>query len=294
MTQRHFFLTAMILLLGGWSGCNMRSDNTDAKPLVSVSILPLQYFVDRLSGEALEVNVMVPPGASHASYSPTTMQLQKLSQSGIYYMVGQLGYERTFIQRLRELNPDMKLIKLTDHTRLIRGEEVMHGDHVHEGGIDPHIWMSPLVMMDLLPLMGESIKEMYPELEEEVDKQMAEVMQEVKGVHEAFLKLSDSLTEKRFLIFHPALTYLARDYGFEQVSVEHGGKEPGPALLSQLIRRARAETIPIIFIQEEYDIRNARLISEETGARLVQINPMAYDWIENMYHLHQILKENLQ
>jgi zinc transport system substrate-binding protein len=294
MIQRYLFLIAIILLLGGMSGCNMHSENTDGKPVVSVSILPLQYFVDRLSGEALEVNVMIPPGASHGTYSPTTMQFQKLSRSGIYFMVGHLGYERSFIHRISELNPGMKLIKLSDHTELIAGEEVDHGDHVHEGGIDPHIWMSPKVMMELLPIMGQAIKELYPALQEEVDKQLVVVMQEIQAVHQAFVSLSASLTEKRFLIFHPALTYLARDYDFEQVSVEHGGKEPSPALLSQLIRRARAETIPVIFIQEEYDMRNARLISEETGASLVQINPMAYNWIDHMYELHSIMKEELQ
>jgi zinc transport system substrate-binding protein len=80
----------------------------------------------------------------------------------------------------------------------------------------------------------------------------------------------------------------------DQVSIEHEGKEPSPAQLSQLIRQARAEEIPVIFIQEEYDIRNARLIAEETGAKVVQINPLAYDWLLEMEKLQQVFKLYLQ
>ena len=294
MNQRIVFITLLLAATVTFNGCRMGAGRGEAKSVVSASILPLQYFTDQLTGEALEVNVMIPPGASHGTYSPTTLQFQNLSLSGIYFMIGNLGYERAFVHRLGELNPDMKLVNLSLHTELIQGDEVDHGDHVHEGGIDPHIWMSPLVMLDLLPIMASAIAEVYPELEEVVHGNLPLLLEEVREVHEAFLALAETLSDRRFLIFHPALTYLARDYGFEQVAIEHAGKEPTPAQLSRLIRRSRAENIPVIFIQEEYDMRNAQLISEETGAEVVQTNPLAYNWTASMYALHQAMKDALQ
>ena len=274
------------LLAGLLAGC---AEREAPEPVISVSIAPLHYFVDRLTGEALEVNVMVPQGASHGTYSPTARQMQRLSDSGIYFQVPSLGYEQAFIRRLNEMNPDIKHVDLGYHVELIRGERIDHGDHFHEGGIDPHIWMSPKVMMDLLPVLRDVILEIYPEQEEAINDNYPYVLADVERIHFEMQEITQSLSQRRFMIFHPALTYLARDYDLEQVSIEHEGKEPSPAQLSHLIRHARAENVPVIFIQEEYDIRNARLVAEETGAEVVQINPLAYDWVLEMEKLSQNL-----
>lgn len=296
MNRVYFVLLLAILLLVlafGMHSCKSGQKQEKGK-VVSVSILPLQYFADRLTGNALDVNVMVPPGASHGSYSPTPQQFRKLSDSRLYIRIGHLGYEQAWIGRLRELNPYMAVINLSDHVELIRGEAVDHGDHSHESGVDPHIWMSPVEVLQLLPLIRDAIMEAFPELKEVVEQNYPLVAEEVEEVHQLFAGLSGSLSNKSFMIYHPALTYLARDYGFRQVSVEHEGKEPSPAMLGRIIRDAREFAIPVVFIQEEYDMRSAGLISQETGASLVQINPLAYNWIESMHKLGQSFTEHLQ
>lgn len=272
--------------------CTGRSSRHEA--VVSASIQPLAYFVDRLTDGHLEVNVMVPPGASHATYSPTTAQFRKLSDSGIYFRIGYLGYEQAWIERLREINPGMLVVNLSDGLELIRGEEIDHGDHVHEGGIDPHIWMSPKVMLGVLPNIKNAIVEAYPELAEQVAVNYDCLYEDLILLDQEMHEVTSSLTQKSFMIFHPALTYLARDYGLEQIAVERGGKEPSPALLSRIIRDARQHQIPVIFIQQEFDLRSAQLISQETGARLVQINPLAYEWLDSMHELMQVFKTYLQ
>ncbi len=262
--------------------------------VVSVSIEPLKYFVDHLTGNALEVNVMVPAGASHGTYSPTTSQMQKLSESALYLRIGSLGYEQAFISRLNEINPTMRSIDLLDGIELIRGEPIDHGDHVHEGGIDPHIWMSPKVMLSRLEVIRTHLTEVFPHLQSTIDANYLALHSEVERMHQQMEQLTGELTQRRFLIFHPALTYLARDYGLEQVSIEFEGKEPAPARLAQLIRDARAINIPVIFIQEEYDVRNAEIIAAETGAAVEPISTLSYNWMETMQNLMVTLEEHLK
>ena len=274
-------LICLSIILFTLSGCNFGNSQRD-KNIISVSILPEKYFIDRLTGEAIEVNVMVPPGASHATYSPTPMQFQKLSDSRLYISIGHLGYEQAWIGRLKELNPDMKNLNLSEKTSLIRGDEIQHGDHVHEGGIDPHIWLSPKVMLELLPSIKDAIIASFPDLKETVEENYPVLFGEINATHIEMQNVSSSLTSKKFMIFHPALTYLARDYGLVQISIEHEGKEPSPLKLAATIDEALSNRIGVIFIQEEYDVRNAKLISKETGAEMVQINPMAYDWIKSI------------
>ncbi len=282
----------MMLVVMTFGACRT-STMTERDAVVSVSIVPLEYFVDRLTGGELEVNVMIPPGASHATYSPTTGQFRKLSDSGIYFRIGYLGYEQAWIGRLSAINPDMRVVNLSDGIELIRGEEIDHGDHVHEGGIDPHIWMSPAVMLSLLPKIKAAIAEEYPGLSEQLDANYAELYDEVLGLDEAMRALTASLSKKQFMIFHPALTYLARDYGLEQIAIERLGKEPSPAFLSYVISEARQHDIPLILIQQEFDMRSAQLISQESGATLMQINPLAYNWTDSMRELMEIFKTYL-
>ncbi len=282
----------ILLIIAATHSCKRQTDPV-YEPVVSVSITPLEYFIDRLTDKALDVNVMIPPGASHATYSPTTSQFRKLSDSGIYFRIEHLGYEQAWVNRLSDMNPDMRVVNLMEGLEMIRGEEIDHGDHVHKGGIDPHIWMSPAVILELLPKMKQAIIDTYPDLQETISANFDVLIDEVSQLDHEMKEATRSLSRKRFMIFHPALTYLARDYGLEQIAVERGGKEPSPAMLSHIIREARKHNIPVILIQREFDVRSADLISRETGAEIVQINPLAYDWTHNMRELMEILKTRL-
>ncbi|TVQ83063.1 MAG: zinc ABC transporter substrate-binding protein, partial [Bacteroidetes bacterium] len=165
------------------------------------------------------------------------------------------------------------------------GERIDHGDHFHEGGIDPHLWMSPKVMLEILPAIKQTLMEVYPHLSETIENNYSVLKSDVELVHSELQDVVSGLRIRSFMIFHPALTYLARDYGLEQISIEYEGKEPSPGQLSHIIRKARNENISVIFVQEEYDVRNAQLVAEETGAEVVQINPLAYDWMSEMRNL---------
>jgi zinc transport system substrate-binding protein len=82
-----------------------------------------------------------------------------------------------------------------------------------------------------------------------------------------------------FMIYHPNLAYLARDYGLEEVPVEFEGKEPPPSRLKYLIDLARSKKISTIFVQKEYDSKNAKAIADEIGAVVVVIDPLSSDWL---------------
>jgi zinc transport system substrate-binding protein len=289
------FLT-LLLSAVALGGCKVKPVDRD---VVSVSIMPQKYFVDEMTGGALEVNVMIPPGASHGTYSPTPRQFQLLSDSKLYISIGYLGYEQAWIHRLKELNPDMPELNLSEKTDLITGVTCDHEDHAghgheHEGGVDPHIWMSPAVVLELLPLMKASLVATFPDLKDTIESRYPLLVAKAEAAHQELMETSESLTSRSFLIFHPALTYLARDYGFEQIAIEQDGKEPSPALLARTIEQAKEQKIRVIFIQQEYDVRHAGLVSAETSTKVVQLDPLAYDWTVSMRQITRELKEALQ
>lgn len=261
---------------------------------ITVSIEPVKYFTDRLTSKKVDVNIMVPMGANPATYSPTSNQLVKLSSSGLYVQVGHLGFEEAWMNRLTELNPEMNVLNLSEGLQLQKGDDHVHGDHVHRGGTDPHIWMSPKLVKRFLPKLKAALVESFPEHKDIIEKNYPTLLEEIEELDASFENLVADLEYRKFMIFHPALTYLARDYGLKQISIEYEGKEPSPTRLRSLIDEANEENIRIIFIQAEFDQRNAEMVREATGATLAVINPLSYNWTETMKEIRKLLGEHLE
>jgi zinc transport system substrate-binding protein len=98
---------------------------------------------------------------------------------------------------------------------------------------------------------------------------------------------------KCFMIYHPNLAYIARDYGLEEIPVEFEGKEPPPSRMRELIDRARKENLRTIFVQREYDTKNAKAIAGEIGARVILIDPLSENWQKSTMYIIDALHKSL-
>lgn len=281
-----------IMLL--FAACNSPKDSNE-KRIISVSILPQKYFVESLAGDEFDINVLVPPGNSPASYDPSPKQLRDLSKSEAYLKVGHLGFEKAWMGSIMKNHSGLKIYDLSAGINLIQGEETAeenaaHGhDHSH-AGMDPHIWMSPKTALLMAENTAKAIILFDPTCQGIVRQNLEKLKVRINNLSEDFQNLSDNLENKKFIIFHPALTYLARDYGLEQIPMEFEGKEPSAVYMRELIDKAKAEDIKTVFIQKEFNQDNARQISKDLNARLVQIDPLAEDWEVQMRDLLQAFK----
>lgn len=102
-----------------------------------------------------------------------------------------------------------------------------------------------------------------------------------------------SKRHKLFLIYHPALTYFARDYGMEQIAIEDEGKEPNPVHVRAIIDRSREKGVRVVFIQSQFDEANARAIATEIGGEVIAIDPLSPDWKEEMISLLKIIDQKM-
>jgi zinc transport system substrate-binding protein len=173
------------------------------------------------------------------------------------------------------------------------GGETEHTDdgHVHDhGGPDPHYWMSPSAARVMARDIRDFLAELNPASAEKYDANLEVVNGRIAEVDSLVRAALGPDHHRTIMIFHPALAYMGRDYGFEQVSFEDEGKSPSPARMKELIDLAREEEIKIIFIQAEYDVRNAQSLSRETGAELIVINPMNSEWPEAVMEVARALR----
>jgi zinc transport system substrate-binding protein len=290
----------LILIAALLAGCN-NNENQNEKIRIAVSILPQEYFVSKIAGDIFEINVLIPPGASPATYEPTPKQLASLSKTDLYLRLGHTGFEMAWMEKLASANDNMTLVDLSPGIELII-EDAMHGhghghahDHSHHaGGVDPHIWLSPKNVMVIAKNIHQVLSSGYPEHRETFNSNLEVFLHELDTLDRYISHELSGLRSKSFFTYHPSLSYFARDYNLEQHPMELGGKTPSSAHLKKLIDTALEKDIRVIFLQMQYDQKNAEVLAKETGAEIVQINPLAIEWHDQMIFITKKLKQNLQ
>jgi len=290
--MRRIFCLLIPLLL---SSCGHNVTDQGAK-IITVSIAPFKYFVEQIAGNDFTVNVMVPAGADPHTYEPFPEQIGKLRRSVAYISNGYLGFEMNWLDRFYETNPTMKKLNLSASIEAIASEHHHIGDHLE--GADPHYWVSPRCAASISSAVLKFVSEINPSKKEKYESNCQTLLAKIKDLDENAARLFSETNVKCFMIYHPNLAYIARDYGLEEIPVEFEGKEPSPARMKYLIDRAKKENLKTIFVQVEYDTKNARSIAGETGAKIVLINPLSEDWFkattEIINSLHASLKESSQ
>lgn len=248
--------------------------------VITVSIPPFKYFVEAVADSDFTVNVMLPPGADHHSWEPLPRQITALAGSEAFIINGHLGFEYAWMERFREVNPGMKITDLSRGISLIEPvAKAYHSGPGHEDeGVDPHYWISPKEAYIMAATVRDLVTELNPSQAERYALNYYRLIARITEVDSVVTRLLEDASSRTFMIFHPALAYLARDYGLEQISFEDEGKSPSPARMKELVDLTREKGIKIIFIQAEYDLKSAQVIAEETGAKLIKIDPMNPEW----------------
>ena len=244
---------------------------SNAKPTVTVTIPPYQYFVDKIAGDKVDVNVMVSNGNNPETYEPYAQQMMELSKSALYLKVGSIGFEQTWMKKLQDNAPDMKVIDTSVGIKPAK---------TPGGNIDPHVWMSCSnariiasnilkALCNLEPKNKAFFEKNYLSLLKIIDKRDSIIRKSFKDNPEMV---------RKFVIYHPILTYFARDYQLEQLAIEEEGREPSAAQLKSLIERARKEKIKFCLIQAEFANRNTTTFIKESHTKPMNINPLQGEW----------------
>ena len=291
--MKHIPLLLIIVLL---ASCNMGKSGKsqdNEKPGIAVTIEPQRYFTEAIAGDKFDVISIVPKGSSPETYDPTPQQLVSLGDSKAYLRIGYIGFEQVWMDRLIDNTPHIQIFDTSKDIDLILGEAHDHGDHQHAGGVEPHIWNSTNNALIIARNTYKALCQLDKENEAYYLNRYDSLCQRIMHTDSIIRKtLQQPGTAQSFMIYHPALSYFARDYGLQQISIEEGGKEPSPAHLKDLVDLCRQEDVRIIFIQPEFDRRNAEIIARETGTGIVPINPLSYNWEAEMLAVAQALTDH--
>lgn len=282
----------LLLAIVGLSACQGKKEG--GTRTISVTIEPQRYFAEKIAGDLFQINCVTPAGQSPETYDPTPQQMVQISQSQAYFRIGEIGFEQAWMKNLQSQNPDMVVFDLSEGMELIKNEEEAHEEgeahhHHHHGSVDPHIWTSISGARVIAQNTCQAFIKLDPENQEVYRAGYQRLIEEIDSTEAEMKQLLQPLAGTAFIIYHPALTYFAREFGLKQLCIELDGKEPSPAQLKQLLETATQSGAKVVFVQQEFDQKNAELIAKETGCRLVTINPLSYNWHDEMIRLATIL-----
>ena len=272
---------------------------------VFASIPPQIHFVEAIGKERVSCTAMVDPGESPATYEPTPKQIAALGKARLYFRIG-VPFESIWMERIQEANPDMKVVDTAEGVDLLPMKRHYHGedgDHAHssakssgdkDGRKDPHVWLSVEAVKTQARNICNAFVTEDPDgrtfYEQNLDLFLDDLGRLDRTIADIFAKVSS----RKFIALHPAWGYFARDYGLEQIPVELEGKQPSAKSLTHLIQLAQSENIRVVVVQRQFSTASARVIAEAIGARVVQLDPLDADYMENMKRIARTLAEAMK
>ncbi len=270
-----------------------------------VSILPLKSIVGGIVGDDFDVRVLVPAGASPETFEPTPRQFVDLNRARLIFNVGLIDFETTLLGKIEARD---KVVDLSRGIDLIagscshaHGKEAAHGDcaesgttaehahgHSHAHGIDPHVWTSPKALQRMAANAYEAIHALWPDSVKYTENH-ARLQEQLAALDARTAGKIAASGVRYFIIYHPALTYYARDYGLQQVAIEDDGKEPSARALARLIEQARHDGVRRIFYQSQFPASAVEVIARDIEAQSVAIDPLKEDVIANIDSLTDLI-----
>lgn len=258
---------------------------------IVVSIEPLKYIIESIVGSDFTIEVLVPTGASPETYEPTPHQMSHISDAQMIFSTGLIDFERNLLDKIA--TPE-RVTNLSEGIDLIKGE-CSHGghghspahSHSHAHGIDPHIWTSPNELRIMARNAHDAMMQLYPD-STKYSIAYQQLDRQIEALAESCRARIDAAQTKAFIIYHPALSYYARNYGIEQIAIEHQGKEPSAKHIAEIIDHARHNGIRCLMYQAEFPRSVVDVIAKDMGVEPTQINPLEENpllFIENVTHI---------
>lgn len=265
----------------------------EPKLSVAVTLAPYAKIVQEIAGEKVSVVTLVPPNANPHTFEPKPNSLRAFSKATLYLSDGS-GLDQAWRPRFQGVNPNIRIVDVSQGVSWMKEEAHEHGhEHEQDEELDPHIWNSPRMAIVIAANVCSALVEVDAPNAGLYRTNLEKFSKRLSDLDVQFTEVTKALPEDRrtFIVFHPSYGYLARDYGLNQVAVEMHGKEPKPRDLQKLVHEAKEHQVKTVFVQPQFSRRSAESLSREIQAKIVSIDPLAFDFEKELLTFLNALAE---
>ncbi len=264
------------------AGCGSSESAANGKMPVVVSILPLADLAAQVGGNRIEIsNILVPPGSSPHTFEPTPSQIRAVAGAKVMVLVGlHLEY---WADKVIDASGNQKMVVVNTS----RGIATITGDADNggAGGVNPHVWLDPMNAIIMVENIRDGLIQADPAGKAVYEANAAAYIKQLRTLNDEVRQQVRSFHSKKFIAFHPAWVYFAREYGLEQAAVVEStpGKEPSPAEIAKIVQTAKALQAKAIFAEPQFSPKAAQAIAEECGAKVLFLDPLGSSLHDRSY-----------
>ncbi len=270
------------LLAMMFSGCaGPGKKPADGRMNIYASFYPMYFLASEIAGEKARVTSMVPAGVEPHDWEPTPKFAAQLNSADMLIYNG-AGMETWMENLLSIIESDktsmvdtskgIELIEADGHEEGSEAEEEHeHGEH------DPHIWVSPLRLMQQARNVYEALVEADPQNTEYYKGNMAELEAKLKKLDQDIRDASKDFKSNVIVVSHEAFGYFAKDYSLKQIAIRgvNPQDEPSPSQMAELVKICRANNVRYIFFEKLTSPKLSETLAREVGAGTMVLNDAA-------------------
>ncbi|OGN63876.1 MAG: hypothetical protein A3E80_03165 [Chlamydiae bacterium RIFCSPHIGHO2_12_FULL_49_9] len=287
MLKKYFLFFLLIFALG----CGKKAPSCSApKPLVLTSIAPYCFLAEKIGGDRIEVQTIVPPNANPHIFEPTSSQTAQMIRGDIWLQIGE-PFEEKIAPILKGRKANLVLLDLRSQVPLL---EETHSTcrHCSKDHFDRHIWLSPKLAALQAKEIERALSEKYPVFASEFKANLTSLLNELSQIAQNIETRLGSVQSRTILVSHPAFGYFCKDYGLEQLSVEFEGKDPRPKHLEEILKKAVSKNIRLALSLPQHNNKGAELIAQKLSKPIYSIDPYSPDYFEMLEKLTSLIEEN--
>ena len=275
---------------------------TNDKILLVTSFYPIYIFTLNIVEGIDEINVSCMAeqntGCLH-DYQILSRDAKLIADADVFIING-AGME-AFLEDVYMSNENLRVVDSSEGVRLIENcdehhenhNEETHHDHNHS--VNSHIWMSPENAKIQVNNIAESLESFYPQYKSEIEENKNDYINRLTKLSEELREKAKTLKNENIITFHESYDYLASEYGFNVVATveSHEGSEPSAKGLAELVDTIEKHNVNVLFIEPDYKGSSAEILSNETGARILTLNPVIKGDV-SLTAYEDIMRENLE
>lgn len=258
-----------------------------SKPIVSVSIPPQAFFVEKIAKDSVEINILISPNSNEHNVEFKPAVIKNLEKSKIYFLAN-LELEKILESKFKNTLKSVKIVNINDGISLLENDE-----HEHDKN-DPHTWLDPILVKTQAQNIYKALSQTFPQNKDFYAKNLENFLKELDDLNLTIKTNLQNIKNREFIVYHPSWGYFAKRYNLIQIPVEIDGKEPKIKDLQKLIKTAKEHDIKVIFIQSGFPENSVKTLSKELDAKIVFINHLAKDWDKELLKTIQALKMALE
>ncbi len=261
-----------------------------AKINIVVSIPPQQAYVEEIGKDLVNITLLAPIGTNPNFYEPKRSQMTAVEQAHVYFTIGG-NFEKAWLPKMINQNKNMEIIDSSSgiEKTTMKSKNISDNQSPKK---DVHVWTTP----KNIAIIGKNIYETLVRYDiknkDQYTKNYEEFLEKVRKTDEEIKTIfKDLKKDTKFMVYHPAWGYFAKEYHLEQLPIEIEGKEVKPKELQKMVEKAKSNNVKAILTQPEFSTKGAQVIANELGIKVVEISPINPYWSENLINLAKVIAE---